>query len=198
LRSPYSFLAGAILPCVLIQGINSDLPGQIGCMISQNVYDSVTGKYLLIPQGTKAIGTYDSRVAYGQNRVLVVWTRLERPDGSTLSLEGMPGTDLSGFAGLTGHVNNHYVRLLTGVVLGSLIGASAQIAVGANSQNPSFAALAVQGAGQNINEAGQQITRKNLNIQPTIEVRPGSRLNIFATKDLVLPPWKEVNDEDRP
>jgi type IV secretion system protein VirB10 len=189
LRSPYTLLAGAILPCVLTQGINSDLPGQIGCMISQNVFDSVTGKYLLVPQGTKAIGTYDSRVAYGQNRVLVVWTRLERPDGSTLSLEGMPGTDLSGYAGLTGHVNNHYLRLLSGVVLGSLIGASAQIATGANSQNPSFAALAAQGAGQNINEAGQQITRKNLNIQPTIEVAPGTRLNIFATKDLVLPPW---------
>ena len=114
-------------------------------------------------------------MAYGQERVLVVWTRLLRPDGSTLSLEGMPGMDLSGFAGLTGQVNNHYVRLLAGVVLGSLIGASAQIAVGANSQNPSFAALAIQGAGQNINEAGQQITRKNLNIQPTIEVPPGGR-----------------------
>jgi type IV secretion system protein TrbI len=188
-RSPYTLFAGTILPCVLTQGIDSDLPGQIGCMISQNVYDTVTGKHLLVPQGTKVIGTYDSRISYGQSRVLVVWTRLLRPDGSTLSLEGMPGTDLSGYAGLTGHVNNHYVRLLTGVVLGSIIGAAAQIAVGANSQNPSFSQLSVQGAGQNINEAGQQITRKNLNIQPTIEVPPGGRLNIFATKDLILPPW---------
>lgn len=175
----------------MTQGINSDLPGQIGCMISQNVYDTVTGRYLLLPQGTKAFGTYDSRIAYGQERVLVVWTRLLRPDGSTLSLEGMPGIDLSGYSGLTGHVNNHYLRLLAGVVLGSVLGASAQIAVGANSQNPSFAQLAIQGAGQNVNEAGQQITRKNLNIQPTIEVPPGGRLNIFATKDLILPPWTE-------
>jgi len=190
-RSPNTLFAGTILPCVLTQGINSDLPGQIGCMISQNVFDTVTGRHLLLPQGTKAIGTYDSRVAYGQDRVLVVWTRLLRPDGSTLSLEGMPGTDLSGYAGLTGHVNNHYFRLLSGVVLGSLIGAGAQIATGANSENPGFAALAAQGAGQNINEAGQQITRKNLNTQPTIEVRPGSRLNIFTTKDLILPPWIE-------
>jgi type IV secretion system protein TrbI len=190
-RSPYTLFAGTILPCVMTQGINSDLPGQIGCMISQNVYDTVTGHYLLVPQGTKAFGTYDSRIAYGQERVLVVWTRLLRPDGSTLSLEGMPGIDLSGYAGLTGHVNNHYVRLLAGVVLGSVLGASAQIAVGANSQNPSFSQLAIQGAGQNINEAGQQITRKNLNIQPTIEVPPGGRLNIFATKDLILPPWTE-------
>ena len=190
-KSPYTLFAGTILPCVMTQGINSDLPGQIGCMISQNVYDTVTGRYLLLPQGTKAIGTYDSRVAYGQERVLVVWTRLLRPDGSTLSLEGMPGVDLSGYAGLTGKVNNHYVRLLAGVVLGSILGASSQIAVGANSQNPGFAELAIQGAGQNINEAGQQITRKNLNIQPTIQVPPGGRLNIFATKDLILPPWTE-------
>jgi len=190
-KSPYTLFAGTILPCVMTQGIDSDLPGQIGCMISQNVYDTVTGRYLLLPQGTKVIGTYDSRVAYGQERVLVVWTRLLRPDGSTLSLEGMPGVDLSGYAGLTGHVNNHYGRLLSGVVLGSLLGASAQIAVGANSQNPGFAQLAIQGAGQNINEAGQQITRKNLNIQPTIEVPPGARLNIFATQDLILPPWTE-------
>jgi type IV secretory pathway VirB10-like protein len=190
-RSPYTLFAGTILPCVLTQGINSDLPGQIGCMISQNVYDTVTGHTLLVPQGTKVIGTYDSRIAYGQSRVLIVWTRLLRPDGGTLSLEGMPGVDLSGYAGVSGHVNNHYLRLLSGVVLGSLIGASAQIAVGANSQNPSFAQLAIQGAGQNINEAGQQITRKNLNIQPTIEVPPGGRLNIFATKDIILPPWVE-------
>jgi type IV secretion system protein TrbI len=189
--SPYTLFAGTILPCVLTQGINSDLPGQIGCMISQNVYDTVTGQHVLLPQGTKVIGTYDSRIAYGQERVLVVWTRLLRPDGSTLSLEGMPGIDLSGYAGLTGHVNNHYVRLLAGVVLGSVLGASSQIAVGANSQNPSFSQLAIQGAGQNINEAGQQITRKNLNIQPTIEVPPGGRLNIFATKDLILPPWAD-------
>jgi len=183
-RSPFTLFAGTLVPCVMSQGINSDLPGQIGCMVSQNVYDTVTGRHLLIPQGTKAIGTYDSRIAYGQSRVLVVWTRLLRPDGSWVSLEGMPGTDLSGYAGLTGSVNNHYLRLISGVVLGSIIGA------GANNQNLSFSALAAQGAAQNINEAGQQITRKNLQIQPTIEVRPGSRLNIFATKDLILPPYK--------
>ena len=101
----------------------------------------------------------------------------------------MPGTDLSGYAGLTGRVNNHYMRLLGGVVLGSIIGAGAQVAAGANAQNPSFSQLAVQGVGQNINQAGQQITRKNLNIQPTIEVKPGERLNIFATKDLILPAY---------
>ena len=189
-RSPFTLFAGTVVPCVMTQGINSDLPGQIGCMVSQNIYDTVTGRHLLIPQGTKAIGTYDSRIAYGQSRVLVVWTRLLRPDGSWVSLEGMPGTDLSGYAGLTGPVDNHYLRLLSGVVLGSIIGAGAQVGAGANNQNPSFSELAVQGAAQNINQAGQQITRKNLQIQPTIEVRPGSRLNIFATKDLILPAYR--------
>jgi type IV secretion system protein TrbI len=188
-RSPFTLFAGTIIPCVMTQGINSDLPGQIGCMVSQNVYDTVTGESLLLPQGTKAIGTYDSRISYGQDRVLIVWTRLLRPDGSAISLEGMPGTDLSGYAGLTGHVNNHYARLLAGVVLGSVIGARAQIAAGANGQNPSIGQLATQGVGQNINQAGQEITRRNLNVQPTIEVAPGSRLNVFATKDLILPPY---------
>jgi type IV secretion system protein VirB10 len=102
----------------------------------------------------------------------------------------MPGTDLAGHAGLTGPVNNHYMRLISGVVLSSIIGAGAQVGAGANNQNPSFSELAVQGAAQNINQAGQQITRKNLQIQPTVEVRPGSRLNIFATKDLILPPYR--------
>ncbi len=189
--SPYTMFAGTVIPCVMVTGVNSDLPGQIACMVSQNVYDTVTGKFLLLPQGTKAIGSYDSHIAYGQDRVLVVWTRLLRPDGSNIGLEGMPGTDLSGYAGITGKVNNHYWRLASGVVLGSIIGAGAQVAAGSNSQNPSFSALAVQGAGQNINQAGQQITRKNLDIQPTIEVKPGERVNIFATKDIILPPYRE-------
>lgn len=188
-RSPFTMFAGTVIPCVMTQGINSDLPGDIGCLVSQNVYDTVTGTHLLLPQGTRALGTYDSRISYGQSRVLVVWTRLLRPDGSWVSLEGMPGTDLSGYAGLTGHVNNHYVRLLTGVVLASVLGAGAQVAAGANNENPTFSQLAVQGAAENINQAGQQITRKNLELQPTIEVRPGARLNIFATKDIILPPF---------
>jgi type IV secretory pathway VirB10-like protein len=197
-RSPYTMFAGTVIPCVMVTGVNSDLPGQISCMVSQNVYDTVTGKYLLLPQGTKAIGSYDSHIAYGQDRVLVVWTRLLRPDGSNIGLEGMPGTDLSGYAGITGKVNNHYWRLAGGVVLGSIIGAGAQVAAGANSQNPSFSALAVQGAGQNINQAGQQITRKNLDIQPTIEVKPGERVNIFATRDIILPIYRERSEQGSP
>lgn len=189
--SPYQVMAGTIIPGVLLTGINSDLPGQIVGQVSQNVFDTVNGNHLLIPQGTRVIGEYDSRVAYGQERVLIVWTRLIMPDGSSISLEGMPGVDLSGYAGLTDRVNNHYLRLLGGVVMGSLLGAAAQMAEGSTqSVNPSFGQLALQGAAQNTNQAGQQLTRKNLNIQPTLEIRPGYRFNVFVTKDVILQPYK--------
>lgn len=195
LRSPlskYQLMAGALLPGVMLTGINSDLPGQILGQISQGVYDSKTGAYLLLPQGTKVIGEYDSRITYGQDRVLIVWTRLLLPNGKSISLEGMPGVDLSGYAGLHEKVNNHYFRLITGVVLGSILGAGAQVAQGSNhTVDPSFGQLAVEGVAQNINEAGQQITRKNLNIQPTLEISPGQRFNIFVTKDLILEPYKQ-------
>lgn len=190
--SKYQLMAGAILPGIMLTGINSDLPGQILGQISQNVYDTKSGRYLLLPQGTKVIGEYDSRVTYGQERVLIVWTRLILPNGKSITLEGMPGVDLSGYAGLKDKVNNHYFKLLSGVVFGSVIGAGAQIARGSNQTiDPTFGQLALEGAAQNINEAGQQITRKNLNLQPTIEISPGHRFNVFVTKDFILEPYEK-------
>ena len=195
LRSPLSrfqLMAGTVIPGVLLTGINSDLPGQILGQVSQNIFDSVSGRYLLLPQGTKVLGEYDSRVSYGQERVLIIWTRLILPSGKSLSLEGMPGVDLSGYAGLSDKVNNHYLKLASGVVLGSILGAGAQMARGSNqSIDPSFGQLALEGTAQNINQAGQQITRKNLNIQPTLEISPGQRFNVFVTKDLVLETYKQ-------
>jgi type IV secretion system protein TrbI len=188
--SKYQLMAGSVLPGVLLTGINSDLPGQILGQLSQNVFDSRDGKYLLLPQGTKIIGEYDSRVTYGQDRVLIVWTRLILPNGKSVSLAGMPGVDLSGYAGLTDEVDHHYVQLLTGVVFGSVLGAGAQMARGSNrSIDPTFGQLALEGTAQNINQAGQQITRKNLNIQPTIKISPGHRFSVFVTKDMVLEPY---------
>lgn len=187
--SPYQLMAGTLIPGVLISGLNSDLPGQILGQVSQNVYDSVSGRFILLPQGTKVIGQYDSRIVYGQERILVVWTRLILPSGKSISLEGMPGIDMTGYAGLSDKVNNHYFRLLTGVVFGSLLGAGAQIAEGPQrSADPTYGQLALQGAARNTNEAGQEITRRNLNTQPTLEIRPGFRFNIFVTKDVVLEP----------
>ena len=188
--SPFQIMAGSIIPGVLLTGVNSDLPGQLTGQVSENIFDSVSGDYLLIPQGTRVIGEYDSRISYGQERVLIVWTRLIYPNGNSLSLEGMPGIDLSGYAGLHERVNNHYLRLLTGVVFGSLLGASAQMAHGSNrSVDPTFGQLALEGTAQNVNQAGQQITRKNLNLQPTLEISPGQRFSVFVTKDLILEPY---------
>jgi len=191
--SPYELKAGSILPATLITGINSDLPGQIVAQLRENVYDTVTGNHLLIPQGTRLVGEYDSKIAFGQERVLVVWTRLIMPNGDSVTLEGMPGTDLSGYAGVTGKVNDHYGKLVTGVVLGSVIGAGAQVAVGgqgAPNVPPSFGQLAVSGAAQNINQSAQQHTNKVLNLQPTIEVSPGDKINVFVTKDMILKPFE--------
>lgn len=193
--SRYEVKAGTIIPSVLITGLNSDLPGQIVAQVRENVYDTVTGRFLLIPQGTRLVGEYDSKVAYGQERALIVWSRLIMPNGNSISLEGMPGVDMSGYAGLKDRVNNHYGKLLAGVVLGSVIGAGAQVATGGQgSPNTpaSFSQLAVSGAAQNINQAGQQITQKNLNLQPTIEIRPGMKLNVFVTKDMVLKPYSRI------
>ncbi len=191
-RSQYQLMAGTLIPGLLLTALNSDLPGQILGQVSQNVFDTVTGNHLLLPQGTRVIGEYDSRIVYGQERVLIVWTRLILPNGKSISLEGMPGVDLSGSAGLTDQVNHHWGRLLTSVVFSSLLGASAQIAQGRtyNSFDPDYGELATQGFAQNMNQVGQQITRKNLNIQPTIEIRPGYRFNIFVNKDIELEPYQ--------
>jgi len=189
--SPYQLMAGTIIPGLLLTGLNSDLPGQILGQVSQNVFDTASGNYLLLPQGTKVVGQYDSRIVYGQERMLIVWTRLILPNGNSMSLEGMPGVDLSGAAGLTDQVNHHWGRLVTGVVLSSILGASAQIAQGRtySTCDPNYGDLAAQGFAQNMNQVGQQITRKNLNIQPTIEIRPGYRFNVFVHKDMVLEPY---------
>ena len=191
--SKYEIKAGSIIPSLLITGLNSDLPGQITAQVRENVYDTATGRYLLIPQGTRLVGEYDSKVAYGQDRALIIWSRLIMPNGHSISLEGMPGVDMSGYAGLSDRVNNHYVKLLTGVLLGSVLGAGAQVATGGQGtafNAPSFPQLAVSGTAQNINQAGQQITQRNLNLQPTIEIRPGMKLNVFVTKDMILKPYK--------
>ncbi len=184
--------AGTIVPAVLLTGINSDLPGTITAQVAETIYDTVTGKRVLIPQGATLIGEYDSRVTYGQERILFVWTRIRFPDGSSLSLEGMPGTDLSGYAGVHDKVDNHWWKLAQGVVLGSLLSASTQASYGGgiSATNPSIAQLAAAGGAQNLNNAGQQLVQKNLQVQPTLIVRPGQRVAVLVAKDIQLPPYR--------
>jgi type IV secretion system protein TrbI len=184
--------AGTLISALLLTGINSDLPGMITAQVGETVYDTVTGHHVLIPQGSTLIGEYDSRVTYGQERVLFVWTRIRFPNGSSISLESMPGTDLSGFAGVKDKVDNHLWKLAQGVVFGSLLGAAAQQSYGGgiSTSNPSLAQLAAAGAAQNINSAGQQLVQKDLQVQPSLVIRPGQRVAVFVTKDIELPPYR--------
>lgn len=189
--SRYELKAGNIIPGVMITGINSDLPGQLVGQVRENVYDTVTGRHLLIPQGTRVVGTYDSKVAYAQERVLIVWTRLIFPNGNSIDLEGMAGVDLSGYAGLKDKVNNHYAKLVTGVVLSSILSATTKIAAGNyDSGEANFPQQAASGAATTLSSAGSKIVDKYLNVQPTIEIRPGIKFNVFVNKDLILKPYK--------
>ena len=198
--SPYSRMVGqqfelktgAVIPGVMVTGINSDLPGNIIAQVSQNVFDSATGKHLLLPQGAKLFGVYDSRVIYGQERVLVAWNRVVFPDGSSITLGAMPGSDMAGNAGYTDEVNNHYFRIFGSAVLMSLMSGGMAYTMdsldNSNSesdkptlQNEMGSALAAQ-----LGQATLQLLQKNLNIKPTLEIRPGYQFNVIVTKDLVF------------
>lgn len=187
--SEYLVQSGNIIPGVLITGINSDLPGSIVGQVRENVFDSLTGNYLLIPQGTRMIGTYDSNVTWGQDRVLIVWQRLLFPNGESINLENMPGVDLSGYAGFSDKVNNHFGTLLKGVLLSSVMGATSAVVTGNNGNDSSWGAEAGKGAGQVIVELGDKFAQKALERQPTIEIRQGYRFNILVHRDMILSPY---------
>lgn len=192
---PLELKTGAVIPGVMVTGINSDLPGNIIAQVSQNVWDTATGRQLLIPQGAKLFGTYDSRVIYGQERVLVAWNRLVFPDGSAITMGAMPGADMGGNAGYTDEVNNHYVRIFGSAVLMSMItggmsysmdalnssGSPGQTNSAPTLQDEMGAALAAQ-----LGQATLQLLQKNLNIKPTLEIRAGYQFNVIVTKDMVF------------
>lgn len=193
--SRYEIKAGTLIPSLLITGVNSDLPGQITGQVRTNVYDTATGRYLLIPQGAKIIGVYDSQIAYGQERILIAWKRILFPNGKSIDLEGMPGVDLSGYAGFNDEVNHHYHKIFGSVLLMSFLGAGAQLSQPQQSLNSnggtngqlSVGQIIAQSVGSNIANAGTMVLQKNINIQPTLEIRPGYLFNITVTKDMVFP-----------
>jgi type IV secretory pathway VirB10-like protein len=190
--SPYELKAGAIIPAILITGINSDLPGQITAQVRSNVYDTIAGKHLLIPQGAKLTGVYDAQVAFGQQRVLVVWKRIIFPNGQSINLEGMPGVDMSGFAGFKDQVDNHYFRIFGSVILMSLLSAGAQMSQPQQQFDSSRGQLSVNQAlaaslGTNIMNTANSLTQKNLGVQPTLVIRSGYLFNVTVTKDIVFP-----------
>lgn len=189
--SAYQVFAGNVIPAVLISGINSDLPGNIIAQVSQNVYDSITGTYLLIPQGTKILGKYDSRVTYGQNRVLVVWNRLIFPNGKSITLQNLQGVDREGYSGFKDKLNSHYGRVLWSALLGAAATGGVAAATSTGDDDDSFKAEAGAKAAENISNTVQSITDKNLNLQPTIIIRPGYPFNLLVSKDLILEPYEE-------
>lgn len=187
-RTPFTLRAGFVIPAVLISGVNSDLPGQIIGQVSQDVYDTATGRHRVIPQGTRLVGAYSSEVAYGQRRVLVAWQRLVFPDGRAMDIGAMPGTDGAGYAGMQDQVNNHYLRIFGQAVLLSGVIAGVELSQkdrnqGVNGSLTAGGAIS-QALGQSLGQALVQLFQKNLNIAPTLEVRPGFRFNVMVVKDL--------------
>jgi type IV secretion system protein VirB10 len=193
--SAYQVMAGTVIPAALLTGINSDLPGQTLATVTENVYDTVTGRYLLIPQGTKLLGQYDSQVAFGQRRVLLVWTRLVMPDGSSILLDRLPGVDTAGYSGLSDQVDSHWGKVFAGAALSTLLGINAQLAVPGRGGNSGSIVVATRDSLQDtVNQVGQQLTRRNLTLQPTLTVRPGFPLRVIANQDLILTPYQQPSD----
>jgi type IV secretory pathway VirB10-like protein len=190
--SPYVVQAGTIIAASLITGIRSDLPGQITAQVTENVYDSPTGRSLLIPQGAKLIGVYDSQVAFGQSRVLLVWTRLIMPNGRSIVLERQQGADTAGFSGLEDDVDNHWGAMFKAAALSTLLGVGSELGSSSNSTgaNSDIIRAFRRGSSDSINQTGQQIVRRNLNIQPTLTIRPGFPVRVIVNRDLVLGPYK--------
>jgi len=187
--SPHQLMAGTVIAASLISGLNSDLPGFVIAQVTEHVYDSVSGRTLLIPQGSRLIGRYDNVVAFGQDRALVVWQRLIRPDGSSVLIDNLPATDTSGYAGLADSIDLHTFKLLQGVALATVLGVGTELALGA-SDNGLVKALqqAAQTAG---NRAGQRLIERQLDVRPTLTVRPGWPLRVIVHKDIVLAPYAD-------
>lgn len=187
--SPYVLQAGAVIPAALITGIQSDLPGQITAQVTENVYDSPTGRYRLIPQGAKLIGEYDSSIAAGQSRVLLVWTRLIMPGGTTLVLGRQPGADPAGYAGLADGVDYHWGALFKDALLSTVLSVGAE--AGSSGQDGAIVRALRQGTANSVSQTGQQIVQRQLDIPPTLTLRPGLPLRVLVTRDLILAPTEE-------
>ncbi|MDN6874713.1 TrbI/VirB10 family protein [Pseudomonas citronellolis] len=189
-RSPFELRAGYVVPATLVSGINSDLPGQIMAQVSQDVYDTPTGKYLLIPQGSRLVGSYSSDVAYGQSRVLVAWQRIIFPDGKAMDIGSMAGADSAGYSGFSDQVNNHYLRVFGSAFLMSGIVAGISLSQDRNSDSyndrQTASSAMSEALGQQLGQVTAQMIAKNLNIAPTLEIRPGYRFNVMVTKDMTF------------
>jgi len=191
--SPYQVMAGTVIAGALVTGIKSDLPGDVIATVTEPVYDTATGKLLLIPQGSRILGKYNSQVSYGQSRVQVVWNRIILPDTSSLTLDNLVGTDPAGYSGLEDGVDYHWNRIVAGAVLTTLLGVGAELAAPENRQDGNRIVIAGRDSAQDsVNQVGQEMTRRNMNIQPTLTERPGLPVRIIVNRDLVLRPYQPM------
>lgn len=186
--SPWTLQAGSVIAGSLITGLNSDLPGIVTAQVTENAYDSVTGRTLLIPQGSRLIGSYDSVVAFGQSRALVIWQRIILPNGTSIRINNAPASDTEGYSGLSDRIDRHTWQLLKGVALSTLLGVGTELGWG-SSESDLVRAIR-ESAQQNGARAGEQIVGRNLDVQPTLKVRPGWPLRIVVHQDLILSPWR--------
>lgn len=191
--SPYQVMAGTVIAGALVTGIKSDLPGDVIGTVTEPVYDTATGKHLLIPQGSRILGRYNSQVSYGQSRVQVVWNRIILPDTSSLTMDNLVGTDPAGYSGLEDGVDWHWDRVFAGAALTTLLGIGAELAAPENRQDGDRIIIAGRdGLQDSVNQVGQEMTRRNMNIQPTLTERPGLPVRIIVNRDLVLRPYQPL------
>ena len=183
--SPYILQSGSVIPAALITGIRSDLPGQVTAQVTQNVYDSPTGRILLIPQGARLVGDYDSEIAAGQERVLLAWDRLILPGGRSIRLDRQPGTDARGMAGLSDRTDHHWGSMLRAALVSTLLGVGADL--GSDGDDSIVRALR-DGSQDTINQSGRRLVERQMNIAPTLTIRPGFALRVLVTRDLILEP----------
>ncbi len=191
--SPYQVMAGTVIAAALVTGIKSDLPGDVIATVTEPVYDTATGRFLLIPQGSRILGKYNSQVSFGQSRVQMVWNRIILPDTSSLTLDNLVGTDPAGYAGLEDEVDQHWGRIFAGAALTTLLGIGAELAAPENRQNGNRIVIAGRdGLQDSVNQVGQEMTRRNMNIQPTLTARPGLPVRIIVARDLQVRPYQPL------
>jgi type IV secretory pathway VirB10-like protein len=196
--SPYQVMAGTVIAAALVTGIKSDLPGDVIATVTEPVYDSATGQHVLIPQGSRLLGRYNSQVSYGQSRVQVVWQRVILPDTSSFQLDNLVGSDAAGYAGLEDSVDWHWDRIVAGAAMTSLLGIGAELAAPSSRTDGDRIIIAGRDSLQDtVNQVGQEVTRRNLDIQPTLTQRPGLPLRVIVNRDLVLRPYHPLSIQQR-
>lgn len=188
--SPYQLMAGTVIAASLVTGLNSDLPGFAIAQVTENVFDSVSGRFLLIPQGSRLVGKYDNVVAFGESRALLVWQRIILPDGGSVVLDNLPATDTGGYAGLSDQIDLHTWQLLEGIALSTVLGVGQSLAFGSDAGDSDLVKALKQSTGETTNQTGQRLVERQLNVQPTLTIRPGWPLRVIVHKDLVLKPYR--------